>query len=96
MTDPAGRTGEPGAALALRGASAGGPGVSTAWVILPNAAPVNVGSFTIGGDGVGRLATSPGPVGGGTTVAITHEAQPGVPAPTGPILASGVAFAPGG
>ncbi len=65
-----------------------GSSVYTAWVIPPGAAPANIGSFAVGGDGFGSLATA-GPAGSGFTLGLTLEPAPGATAPTLPIIASG-------
>ena len=65
-----------------------GSSVYTAWVIPPGAAPSNIGSFAVGGDGFGSLATA-GPAGSGFTLGLTLEPAPGATTPTLPIIASG-------
>jgi anti-sigma-K factor RskA len=83
--------------LVMRGlAATTGTQVYTAWTIAPNAAPVALGDFTVGSDGVAvATAQSPG-TSPGDTLALTLESAGGHQAPAGPIVAAGVTQAPTG
>jgi anti-sigma-K factor RskA len=72
-----------------------GSTVYSAWAILGDGVPVDIGSFTVGRGGTAGftaegVATSPG-----MTLALTREAGPGATTPTMPIIAKGVANAAG-
>jgi hypothetical protein len=66
-----------------------GSQVYEAWVVAGGAAPVPVGSLSVGGDGTGVLEARTAPVAAGATLALTKEPGPGATAPTLPILSSG-------
>jgi hypothetical protein len=70
--------------------------VYEAWAIAGGSAPVPVGSFTVGSDGVGYFDRMPSSSDDTLTVAITLEARPDPPAPTTPIVSSGVTVISGG
>ena len=79
------------AKLAVRGlAPTTGAQVYTAWSIEGDAAPVAMGDFTVGLDGVAvTTAKAPGAT-PGAVIALTLEPNGGNLAPMGPIVASGV------
>jgi hypothetical protein len=83
--------------ITMRGLPAtSGSQVYTAWSIEGDAAPVAVGDFTVGADGLATAtgnAPSPTP---GAVVAITLEPVAGATAPAGPIVAAGTTSAPPG
>jgi anti-sigma-K factor RskA/putative zinc finger protein len=81
--------------MAMRGlAPTSGSQVYTSWAIVGNAAPVPIGEFTVGGDGVAvTTARAPGAA-PGATLALTLEPRTGATTPTLPIVASGVTRAP--
>ena len=77
--------------LAVRGLTptTGGEGY-TAWSIEGDAAPVAMGDFTVGADGV-AVATAKAPdATPGAVIALTLEPNGGNQAPMGPVVASGV------
>jgi anti-sigma-K factor RskA len=81
--------------LALQGlAPTTGSEVYTAWMIAGDAAPVPVGGFTVGPDGIAQFRTQPGPVQPGVVLAVSREPGPGSTTPAGPIVAVGAAGAP--
>ena len=61
------------------------------WAIAEGQPPVPVGWFTADESGVGYFDRLPAAVGQTITVALTLENTPDPPAPTGPVLASGIA-----
>jgi Anti-sigma-K factor rskA/Putative zinc-finger len=63
------------------------------WLIAPGGTTSPVGSFQVGSNGTGSLTARATAV-SGATIAITREPGRGATAPTLPILARGVAFAP--
>jgi hypothetical protein len=65
--------------------------VYEAWSIAGNGAPVPIGSFGVGGDGLGWLAELSVPSSGNVVVALTKEPGPGATKPTLPIVALGTA-----
>ena len=67
-----------------------------AWAIADGSPPAPVGSFTVGADGIGYFDRMPSSSGDTLTVAITLELRPDPPAPTTPIIASGVTVPSGG
>lgn len=71
-----------------------GTEVYTAWMIVGDAAPVPVGGFTVGADGVAQFTTQPGPAEPGVVIAVSREPAPGSTAPLGPIVSVGVASLP--
>jgi hypothetical protein len=72
-------------------APTGGSQVYEAWAIVGSGAPVPLGSFAVGGDGLGWLADLALPPGSNVVVALTKEPGPGATKPTLPIVASGTA-----
>ncbi len=81
--------------LALRDLPAtAGSEVYETWVIAGQAAPVALGSFTVGGDGTGTITTRAADAPPGAVIALTREPNAGNTAPLGPVVASGVAIAP--
>lgn len=68
-----------------------GSQVYEVWGIVGTQAPVPIGSFGVGGDGLGWLTELTVPAGGDVVVALTREARPGATKPTLPIVASGTA-----
>jgi len=83
------------AQMAMRGLPpTSGTQVYTSWAIVGSAAPVPIGEFTVGGDGVAvTTAKAPGAA-PGATLALTLEPRTGATTPTLPIVASGVTRAP--
>ncbi|OGO54537.1 MAG: hypothetical protein A2V85_10920 [Chloroflexi bacterium RBG_16_72_14] len=78
--------------LAMRGlAGTTGTQVYTAWAIASEGAPVPIGEFTVGADGVAVATARVAAAIPGTTLALTLEAAPGATTPTLPIVAAGVA-----
>ncbi len=79
------------AKLAMRGmAPTTGSEVYTAWSIEQGAAPVSMGDFTVGSDGI-AIATAHAPSATpGAVLALTLEPNAGNTAPKGPVVASGV------
>jgi hypothetical protein len=77
--------------LAVRGlAPTTGSQVYTAWSIEGDNAPVAIGDFTVGSDGV-AVATAQAPdATPGAVIALTLEPNAGNQAPMGPVVASGV------
>jgi len=61
----------------------------TAWVIVGSNAPVNVGDFAVDASGARAFTTKAVPTPAGAIVAVTLEANPGNPAPKGPIVSAG-------
>lgn len=83
--------------LALRDlAPTSGTQTYTAWVIVGDQAPINVGDFAAGTAGTGAFTTRAVPTPPGAIVAVTLEAAPGHTAPQGPIVSAGQVPAPGG
>ena len=83
--------------LAVRGLPpTTGAQVYTAWSIEGDAAPVAMGDFTVGSDGV-AVATAKAPdATPGAVIALTLEPNGGNQAPMGPVVASGVTRDPAG
>jgi len=83
--------------LAMRGmAATSGAQVYTAWSIAEGSAPVSMGDFSVGSDGI-ALATAHAPAAApGLVMAITLEPNAGNTAPQGPVVASGVTRGPAG
>lgn len=78
--------------LVMRGLEpTAGSEVYEAWVIVADAAPLPVGSFTVGASGTGVLNAGPTPAGPGATLALTREPATGATTPTLPIVAVGTA-----
>jgi anti-sigma-K factor RskA len=71
-----------------------GSQIYEAWVIAPGGAPVPIGGFPVGQDGIGSLVAPQANATPGVTLALTREPGPGATAPTMPIVSSGVATAP--
>jgi hypothetical protein len=81
--------------LALRDlAATNGTQSYTAWVIVGNAAPVNVGDFSVDASGVRSFTTKPADTPEGAIIAVTLEPNAGNPAPQGAIVMAGAAAAP--
>jgi len=81
--------------LALRDlAATSGSQVYEAWVIVGKQAPVAVGGFTVDSNGTAAFKTHPATTPAGAVIAVTLEPKEGNTAPTGPIVAAGVATAP--
>jgi hypothetical protein len=59
-----------------------GQEVYEAWAILPDAAPVPLGGFQVGSNGVGFLEAGGLPTQSGVVLALTREPGPGATAPT--------------
>ena len=73
-----------------------GSQVYTTWAIVGDEAPVALGDFTVGADGVSTAtATSPATA-PGATLALTLEPTAGNTAPQGPVVAAGVTRDPAG
>jgi hypothetical protein len=68
-----------------------GSQVYEAWSIAGNEAPVPIGSFGVGGDGLGWLSDLTVPSSGNVVVALTKEPAPGATKPTLPVVAAGTA-----
>jgi anti-sigma-K factor RskA len=85
------------ARIALRGmAPTTGSEVYTAWSIAEGAAPISMGDFSVGADGI-ALANARAPEAApGLVMAITLEPNAGNQAPAGPVVASGVTRDPAG
>ena len=81
----------------MRGmAATTGSQVYTAWSIAEGSAPVSMGDFSVGSDGI-ALATAHAPAAApGLVMAITLEPNAGNTAPQGPVVASGVTRGPAG
>ncbi len=60
-----------------------------AWAIVAGQAPVPIGSFTVGSDGVGHYDNMPAAPATSVTLAVTLEPVSTVTAPSGPIVSSG-------
>ena len=81
--------------LAMRDlAATSGSQVYETWVIVGSQAPVAVGGFTVDSNGTASFTTRPATTPSGAVIAVTLEPQEGNTAPTGPIVAAGVATAP--
>jgi hypothetical protein len=82
-------------ALAMRDLTAtSGSQVYETWVIVGSQAPVAVGGFTVDSNGTASFKTHPATTPSGAVIAVTLEPKEGNTAPTGPIVAAGVASAP--
>lgn len=73
-----------------------GSQVYTAWAIEGDAAPVAMGEFTVGPDGVATATATSPTTAPGATLALTLEPKAGSTSPTGPIVAAGVTRDPAG
>ncbi len=81
--------------LAMRDlAATTGSQVYETWVIVGKQAPVAVGGFTVDSNGTASFTTRPATTPSGAVIAVTLEPNEGNTAPTGPIVAAGVATAP--
>jgi anti-sigma-K factor RskA len=81
--------------LAMRDlAATSGSQVYETWVIVGVQAPVAVGGFTVDSNGTASFTTRPATTPPGAVIAVTLEPKEGNTAPTGPIVAAGVAAAP--
>ena len=68
-----------------------GSSVYTAWAIAGNTAPIALGDFVVGKDGLGSFEAAGVPSGSGIVIALTLEPRPGATAPSGPVVSKGVA-----
>ncbi len=83
--------------LAVRGLPATtGSQVYTAWSIEGTTAPVSMGDFTVGADGVAITTVQAPNTEPGATIALTLEPNAGNQAPAGPVVAAGVTRTPAG
>ena len=83
--------------LAVRGLPAtSGSQVYTAWSIEGDTAPVSMGDFTVGSDGVAVTTAKAPNAEPGAVIALTLEPNAGNQAPAGPVVASGVTRTPSG
>jgi hypothetical protein len=73
-----------------------GSQVYEAWTILEGQAPIPVGGFTVGADGVGYVADLPAAGTGPLIVAVTLEPAPNPTAPSSAPISLGVADTVGG
>lgn len=81
--------------LAMRDlAPTAGSEVYETWVIVPDTAPLAVGSFTVDANGVATFTTRPADAPAGATIAVTREPKAGNTAPQGPVVSAGVAVGP--
>lgn len=81
--------------LALRDLTAtSGAQSYAAWVIVGSNAPVNVGDFAVGANGVGSFTTRAAETPEGAIIAVTLEPKAGNTVPAGPIVVAGQAAAP--
>jgi hypothetical protein len=69
--------------------------VYEAWAILPDAAPLPLGGFQVGSNGVGYLETGGLPTQSGVVLALTREQGPGATAPSSDPVSVGTAAATG-
>jgi hypothetical protein len=76
-------------------AATSGSQVYTAWVIAGTAAPVPLGSFTVGNAGTAVFEGSGLPTSGPLVLALTRERGPGATTPTMPIISKGLATGAG-
>ena len=83
--------------IAVRGlAPTSGSQVYTAWAIEGDAAPVALGDFTVGADGLATATVTSPTSNPGAVVALTLEPVPGATAPAGPVVAAGTTRDPAG
>jgi anti-sigma-K factor RskA len=68
-----------------------GSQVYETWVIVPGAAPVAVGGFTVDANGIATFTTRPADAPAGSTIAVTREPRAGNTAPEGPVVSAGKA-----
>jgi anti-sigma factor RsiW len=69
--------------------------VYEAWAILPEAAPVPLGGFQVGSNGVGYLETAGSPTQAGVVLALTREPGPGATEPSTDPVSVGTATSSG-
>jgi len=69
--------------------------VYEAWAILPDTAPVPLGGFQVGSNGVGFLETDGLPTQSGVVLALTREPGPGATAPSSDPVSVGTATGTG-
>ncbi len=67
--------------------------VYTAWAMNGDAAPVSLGDFTVGTNGIAAFQGNGAPNQPGLIVALTLEPNPGNQAPQGPVVSDGVSTA---
>ncbi|HET9755426.1 MAG TPA: anti-sigma factor [Candidatus Limnocylindrales bacterium] len=72
-----------------------GPEVYEAWAILPESAPVPLGGFQVGSNGVGYLESGGLPTQSGVVLALTREPGPGATAPSSDPVSVGTATSSG-
>ena len=72
-----------------------GPEVYEAWAILPESAPVPLGGFQVGSNGVGYLEAGGLPTQSGVVLALTREPGPGATAPSSDPVSVGTATSSG-
>jgi hypothetical protein len=72
-----------------------GPEVYEAWAILPESAPMPLGGFQVGSNGVGYLEASGLPTQSGVVLALTREPGPGATAPSSDPVSVGTATSSG-
>jgi hypothetical protein len=81
--------------LAMRDlAPTAGTQVYETWLIAADEAPLALGGFTVGSDGVATFTTESGPLSSGALVALTLEPTAGATSPSGDPVSAGVAQAP--
>jgi len=73
-----------------------GSQVYTTWAIVGAEAPVALGDFTVGADGVATATVTSPTTAPGATLALTLEPNAGNTAPQGPVVAAGVTRDPAG
>jgi len=73
-----------------------GSQVYTTWAIVGDEAPVALGDFTVGADGVATATVTSPTTAPGATLALTLEPNAGNTAPQGPVVAAGVTRDPAG
>lgn len=70
-----------------------GSQVYETWAIVPDQAPIPLGSFTVGATGTASFTSRPGPAVPGVVVAVSREPQAGATTPT-EVVSVGAATAP--
>ena len=73
-----------------------GSQVYTTWAIVGDEAPIALGDFTVGADGVATATATSPTTAPGATLALTLEPNGGNTAPQGPVVAAGVTRDPAG
>jgi len=73
-----------------------GSQVYTTWAIVGDEAPIALGDFTVGADGVATASATSPATAPGATLALTLEPNAGNTAPQGPVVAAGVTRDPAG